>query len=104
MENGFYICPEMEKLRDELSKRNITWSDNSDKGFCGFWICRTHFEYKRHSWSVVHGFGTFGGFCTGGSDLQALECMCDAINNGDPVGYLTALDVLKHMESVKDGD
>lgn len=44
----FYVCNEMQKLRDILDKNNIPWEDVSDKGHGDypFWMCRTHFEYK----------------------------------------------------------
>lgn len=98
----FYICPEMQKLRHELDKRNIKWRDATEKDIPGHWICRTHFDYKGLWWSVIHGFGTYGGFRLGGNDLQGLECMCSAINDGEPIGYLTADNILEYMGNIKE--
>ena len=89
----FYVCEEMQKLRDGLDERKIPWKDLTDKD--GLWICRTHFRINGDRWSVVHGFGTYGGFSHFSKDSKLLECMAGKM---DPVGWLTASDVFKMME------
>ena len=98
---SYYICDEMKKLREGLTARHIPWQDYSEKGIstCDFWMCRTWFEYKDCRWSVIHGYGSYGGIASfNNQDEQKLECMCSLINGGEPEGYLTADDIFKLME------
>lgn len=101
----FTVCEEMQKLRDKLDKNNIPWEDVSDdmsrKGF-DYWICRTHFKYKNYKWSVIHGYGTYGGimpFATNHFGML-LEVMSNAVNCGEPIGSCTADEVWEMMEKV----
>ena len=89
----FYICDEMQKLRDGLDERNIPWMDLTDK--YGLWICRTHFVIKGDRWSVIHGHGSYGGFNSFEKDKQLLECM---YGGNEPIGWLTADEVLKMVD------
>lgn len=54
------ICPEMLKLRDMLNKMNIDWEDDSDSP-SEHMIYRTQFYYNEDAYSVIYGFGTYGG-------------------------------------------
>ena len=104
---NYYICEEMQKLRDGLDARGIPWIDHSETGDSGsgYWMCRTRFEYNDTIWSVIHGYGSYGGydvFCK--KDSELLECMCDLVNDGEPEGHLTADDVFKLMEESNDKD
>lgn len=94
----FYVCEEMQKLRDGLDERKIPWKDLTDKD--GLWICRTHFRIKGDSWSVVHGYGSYGGFNSFEKDKQLLECM---YGGNEPDGWLTAAEVLKMVDEKKGG-
>lgn len=103
------ICEEMVKLREGLDKRNIAWIDESDiyskdriemlksKGFTeeesDFTMYRTHFTYKDHFYSVIFGYGSYGGINPISSQLSGdrLELMID---ENTPKGWLTAEDVL----------
>ena len=91
------IVREMQKLRDELDIKGIQWEDVSVDTKV-FWMVRTHFNYKGHKWSVINGFGSYGGVdFIKGKNQGLLECMTDA--RGDtPIGFLTAKEVLEMMD------
>lgn len=96
------ICDEMKKLRDELDKRGIAWQDvsedNSDADI-DWWICRTHFDYGKYHVSVINGHGTYGGFfCSEKDNEGRLEMMTGCVNGGDPVGHLTADEIMKMLD------
>jgi len=94
------VCDEMKKFRKILDDNNIAWQDKSVTYLSDelrreivMYICRTHFEYKQKFWSVINGFGTYGGYfglnndCLDGTDnVGLLEIMGD----DDPIGWLTA--------------
>ncbi len=86
------MCKEMEKLREALTANDIIWTDASDKGLLP--ITRTHFEHKGYKWSVIHGFGTYGGWSHLEPDAGLLEVMSSAIDGGEPMGWLTAEEVM----------
>lgn len=52
---------EMLKLRELLTKNGIEWHDASTPPDYPLKFDRTLFEYKGFSWSVINGFGTYGG-------------------------------------------
>ena len=82
---------EMIKFRKLLDKNGIEWHDASDPAEDSFRIDRTHFEYNRFHYSVVHGYGTYGGYSNwNDKDEGLLELMSNAINRGNPIGWLTA--------------
>lgn len=83
---------EMIKLRTMLTAEGIPWEDASDKADDIYHIDRTHFEYRKYSWSIIHGYGTYGGHSLWNDDKDEgkLELMSNAVNGGDPVGWLTA--------------
>ena len=94
------VCEEMQKLREYLDSKNIEYDDDSEEWITG-WICRTHFNYKDNFWSVINGLGTYGGFCLDEKQNPGqLELMVNCVNDGEPVGYLKAEDVIKYMEGV----
>ena len=86
------MCKEMTKLREALTANEITWTDASDEGLLP--ITRTHFEYKGYKWSVIHGHGTYGGFSLLEPDAGLLEIMSNAVDDGNPIGWLTAEEVM----------
>lgn len=91
------ICAEMQKLREYLDSHDIKWRDSSDD-FTEWWMCRTKFEIKGNSFSVINGFGSYGGVLIGRSRNQGLlECWIN--EKGEPTGYLTAEDVIKEIEN-----
>lgn len=86
------MVEEMKELRTMLTECGIEWHDASTPPKEIVHIDRTHFEYKNYSWSVVNGFGTKGGFYPfrNNENQGLLELMSNAVNGGEPVGYLTA--------------
>ena len=88
---------EMKKLRALLDAENIEWEDKSDYGI--YPICRTHFSYNGQRWSVIHGYGTYGGYSSFSTDRGLLE----AYNfNDEPIGYLTAEEVMHYVKGADD--
>lgn len=96
------VCDEMKKLRQMLDEKNIPWHDASDvmsgSKEWPMWICRTHFEYNGLKFSVVNGFGTYGGWyganpgMTEDKNMGLLEIV---IEDNEPVGWLKAEDIMK---------
>ena len=116
MDKTIQVCEEMQKLRDYLDAHEIEWEDVSEDFTKGidvelpveFWICRTHFDFCGNRYSVINGVGTFGGIYVGsGENLWLLELMSDAVNKGEPMGYLTAEEIiesyLKEEDCAKSG-
>lgn len=98
----FYVCEEMQKLRAGLKEREISWIDKSDDcNYRGLWVCRTHFMYNGDHWSVINGFGTYGGFDHYSINRELLECQCGELS--EPIGFLTAADVFRIMDVGYDG-
>ena len=96
----FKVTAEMKKLREWLDKQHISWEDLSDKPnkYVKFWVCRTRFLINGTPWSVIHGFGTYGGYDYHRRDLGALELMSPDVNGGEPVGYLSADNVIEYIK------
>lgn len=103
------VCEQMQQLRNLLDEKKIPWEDHSedmtrDKDW-PMWFCRTHFEYKGIEWSVINGFGTYGGWfganpgATEENNMGLLELW---EHSSDPKGWLRAEDVMKEIE--KNGD
>lgn len=95
--NDFYECFEMLELRRLLEFYGIEWIDDS-YAYDGWWICRTKFQIGEHLWSVIHGWCTMGGIGWDGKDGGLLELMTDDCDHGDPIGHLTAGDVVRRIE------
>lgn len=108
----FIVTNEMAAFRKLLTASDIRWIDDSSLSkypYDGMWICRTHFNIDGTNWSVIHGYGSIGGF-TGafekstegmkfysGHDDGLLE-VYDFSN--DPVGFLTAKDCACHINKM----
>ncbi len=106
------ICEEMKKLRSILDDKKILWEDASEEWetCCSpepearielrkYYIHRTWLQIDGKPISVINGFGTTGGW----SDFTplnegCLELRTDGINDGDPVGWLSADDVIELLE------
>lgn len=78
---------QFKRFKEILEKRGIKYKDLSDPRY-GHFIERVHFWYKRKLISVIHGFGTYGGWNSFQSDSGLLEVWAD--RSDEPVGYLTA--------------
>ena len=89
------MTKEMRDLRKMLDAEGINWHDKSEFGICPIW--RTHFEHRGYHWSVIHGYGTYGGSTSIDADRGLLEVMSDAIDNGEPIGWLTAERVMQYV-------
>lgn len=101
------ICEEMVKLRKMLDAKGIVWIDKTcvtpdevmskmkelmpdvEEKYFDATIFRTHFAHNGNRYSVIFGYGTYG------NNENLLELMADCINNGEPVGYMTADEVLQ---------
>ena len=87
---------QMNKLRSLLNAKGIDWEDMSVHD--AYPIDRTHFDYRGYHWSVIHGFGSYGGWSTWREDEGLLELMSNGVNNGDPIGWLTAKEVMAYVK------
>lgn len=86
---------EMISLRNALDARGVEWdneSDNLDRSFpfLNLIMYRTSFKWKNKRYSVICGYGTLGG-TKGLLELHK--------GNDDPVGSLTAVEVLERMDN-----
>lgn len=110
------MCDEMIKLRAELDKRGIKWEDKSvitpeeirqklkAEGYCcDPTIYRTHFTVDDYFYSVIYGYGTYSGYDPiSGKSGELLECMTEKLNGGEPVGGMTAIDVIRLFDNELD--
>ena len=99
------VCEEMKKLRKWLDDNNIEWIDYSDYSFMDQEVLfisgeinRTRFTVGNNKWSVIHGFGTYGGYTNYYKDEGLLELR---IGEDEPIGHLTAEQII---EKIKRGD
>ena len=97
------MTSEMIKLRILLDLNDIAWVDASEDRH-HYSIYRTHFEHRGYLWSVIHGFGTYGGWSSYSQDRGLLEVMSEAINGGEPIGYLTAEDVMEYVKGERNNE
>lgn len=119
MTRNIVLCKEMKKLRAELDKRGIPWTDNSKittdeelqrctrlyfslpASYYDTSIYRTKFTYNGKQYSVINGYGTYGGYEPwNGKNNNLLEMMID---DNDPIGWLTADDVCREVGINNDG-
>lgn len=91
---------EMKLFREMLDAENIEWHDASSRSF-ELPMDRTHFEYRGYFWSVIHGFGSYGGPSFIQDDKGLLELMSNAVNKGDPIGWLTAKEAMQYVRGDK---
>lgn len=87
-------CNEMKKLKRWLKDRGVKYEcyDDYDQVRA---IARIHFKINGCKWSCIHGYGTQGGrSCVNEKDPGLLELY--ALNRkNDPIGFLTAEEVIK---------
>lgn len=92
------VVEEMIELRKLLDEYKIEWHDASDPEEMrkDGGIDRTHFYHRGFKWSIVNGFGTYGGISfRHGINQGKLELASNAVNCGDPIGHLTAKDCIE---------
>ena len=102
------ICDEMIKLRKMLDDKGIQWEDKStiipetvideimakckvERRYADTSMHRTHFTVKDTFFSVIYGYGSYG------YNSGLLECMID---DNEPIGCLTANEVISRMEEL----
>lgn len=97
------MTAEMIKFRRLLDNAGIEWHDASCKDNM-FPITRTHFVFKGYHWSVIHGRGSYGGINVFNKrkDEGLLEMMSEAVNEGEPIGWLTAEDAMQIIFETED--
>ena len=91
----FLPCDEMTKLRSYLDNHDIKWADASDET-----ICRTKYWHNGILYSVINGYGTYGGI-DGCDPKEVNQCLleCWSVPFGDdPAGWLKADDIIEIME------
>ena len=91
---------EMKLFREMLDAENIEWHDASSQSN-ELPMDRTHFEHRGYQWSVIHGFGSYGGPSYLYDDKGLLELMSNAVNKGDPIGWLTAKEAMQYVRGDK---
>lgn len=85
------MCDEMIALREYLDRHAIKWRDDSCEYDNDFFIHRTKFTIGDHEFSVINGYGTYGGIVSFGCKNNGLlELMID---RKEPLGCLTAKEV-----------
>ena len=120
------MCQEMIRLRVKLNILGIPWTDESDSRFertklaeahslsplerkgkrmdiHDFGIDRTVFSVKDKKFSVVNGFCTKGGYepIVLNENQGLLEMM---FSGQDPIGYLTADDIIDLVNAIRKGE
>lgn len=103
------ICEEMKKLRAALDKMGVAWVDKSEEWKAAdysnwfniedYGICRTHFDYNGKHYSVINGFGSFGGY--DGFDKENKNLLEIMLPNKELKGYLTADEVIEILKEAK---
>jgi len=95
-QSPFHVTPEMVRLRSDLDMLGIEWKDQSSVIPEDHWICRTWFWINHNKWSVIHGYGTYGGYSYWlDRDDMRLELTTSTQNGGEPIGYLTAKEIIE---------
>lgn len=90
------ICEEMKKFRELLDQNGIEWIDHSEALDTERYICRTH--SKNHErWSVINGFGTYGGYFFNEKNKGRLEVMID----DKVIGHLNAEKAYMLVEAIE---
>lgn len=92
------MCEQMKLFREMLDNKGIKWEDGSvmqTLPIGDMSIERTWFTHRDCEWSVIHGFGTMGGYDFFKPDGGLLELMSDLVNNGEPKGWLTAEETME---------
>ena len=90
-------CYELNKLKTYLDKQKIKYVIKSDPETSQFRIERIHFWINGYLWSVIHGYGTYGGFDSFTLDKGLLELFTTQIQP-DPFGMLTCTEVIELIE------
>lgn len=114
------LCEEMKKLRQWLSDNDIVWFEQSsimsekkidylmhicggtERAYFDTSIYRTHFIINGELWSVINGFGTYGGFEPYvNKNYGMLELR---IGDNNPMGWLSADDIIEMINGVNSNE
>ncbi len=96
------MCEEMVILREYLDSHGIKWRDDSCEYDGDFFIHRTKFEVNGHTFSVINGYGTYGGIVSFGCKNDGLlELMLDG---REPYGCLSAIEVEGYIDECLHND
>lgn len=88
------MVEQMIKLRKALDDAGIEWWDKSDNR-----MDRTEFRVNGDLWSVINGYGSYGGYENDGRvNMGLLELLATWVNDGDPIGYLSVDDVMVFVQ------
>lgn len=94
------MVEEMIKLREKLDDLKIEWVDKSFKSKFKMggkvYIDRIHFDYNDKHYSVINGYGTYGGYGINSNKNEGLLEMM--IDSNAPEGYLTADKVIEKLK------
>lgn len=94
-----FNCVELENLKKILDDKKIEWFDMSEYNSIDdvdLSIERIHIFQKNIHFSIVNGFGTYGGYRTfDNKNLGLLELYGTGID--DPIGFLTAEEAFEKM-------
>lgn len=91
-------CYELNKLKTYLDEHDFEYIIKSDPETAHYRIERIHFNINGYKWSVIHGYGTYGGLDPiTGDDKGLLELYTTQIQP-DPFGMLTCTEVIELIE------
>lgn len=80
-----------------LEENGIPYEDNSQGEPLP--MTRTYFSYNENQYSVIHGYGSYGGWDSfNKKDKGFLEMMVNS--DGNPIGYLKAEEIMKFVKGV----
>ena len=102
MQRRITLCEEMKKLRAYLDDHDVSWEDTSSiksdeeierllslsipEAYSDTSIYRTQFEYEGTTYSVINGYGTYGGYrpSTQKNDgmLEVLDWSTEKVSGG----------------------
>lgn len=91
-------CYELNKLKSYLDSHKIKYVIKSDPDTAHYRIERIHFNINGYLWSVIHGYGTYGGLDPfTGEDKGLLELYTTQIQP-DPFGMMSCTDIIELIE------
>lgn len=87
------VVKEMQEFRNMLDERGIPWEDRSSNDACP--ICRTYVEFGNNAYSVINGFGTYGGYDNRHQQNAGYLEWWDFQH--EPIGWLSAQEAYKKV-------
>lgn len=96
-------CYELNKLKTYLDEQKIKYVVKSDSETTNYRIERIHFWINGYLWSVIHGYGTYGGFDSYTRDKGLLELYTKQIQPY-PFGCLSCTDIIDLIERYRNNE